>query len=162
MGGDAMPIRSHLRKFYRREWHALSRELREKRAGNACECTGLCGGHSGPCGARHHEKHPRTGGRVVLTCAHLHQDPRDHSPQGLMVMCQSCHLRYDRSPAQRWLREHIVREMEGQESFLKRRRHSQTWGSWFEPSTSLHPLACTLHPRFWGVLGSLFSPLSGG
>ena len=109
-----MPINSRFRRFYRKEWHALSKKLREERAGNVCECNGLCGGHAGPCGAEHGKPNPRTKGRTVLTVAHLRQDPRDHDPAVLLVMCQSCHLRYDRSPSQRYIRERVFQEILGQ------------------------------------------------
>ena len=109
-----MPIDPRVRAYYRVAWHRLSRQLREQRAGNVCECDGRCGGHEGPCGAVHGEAHPRTGGRVVLACGHLHQDPRDHDPDGLMVFCQSCHARYDRREDQRALRDQIFAEIHGQ------------------------------------------------
>lgn len=113
-----MPIRSSVRHFYRKEWHKLSLALRTERAHNQCECAGLCGKHVGRCGAHHGQPNPRTGGKTVLTVAHLRQDPRDHDPAHLLVMCQSCHLSYDRSPAQRWVRWRVFLEIEGQTSLL--------------------------------------------
>lgn len=109
-----MPIHRSLRPYYRKDWHALSRKLREERANNVCECHGLCGGHDGPCGAQHDAPHPRTGGKTCLTSAHLDQDPRDHSPDRLCVMCQSCHMRYDRRPEQAARRQRIMAEILGQ------------------------------------------------
>lgn len=109
-----MPIRPEHRHYYRKDWHRLALKLRTQRAGNVCECAGLCGGHDGPCGAVHGETNQRTGGRALLTCAHLHQDPRDHDPAGLLIMCQSCHLRYDRSPEQRERRLKVDLEIAGQ------------------------------------------------
>lgn len=115
-----MPIHPKLRRYYRKEWHKLSKQLREQRAKNRCECAGLCGGHEGPCGAEHGKPNPRTGGKTSLTCAHLHQDPRNHETSGLMVMCQSCHLRYDRQPGQMARRERIMLEILGQTTIFEK------------------------------------------
>lgn len=109
-----MPIRPSMRPYYRKFWHALSRHLRHTRANNTCECAGLCGGHEGPCGAVQGAPHPRTGGKVYLTVAHLDQDPRVHDPARLGVFCPSCHVRYDRRPEQIARREHVFREIMGQ------------------------------------------------
>lgn len=119
-----MPIRSELRHYYRKEWHALAKKLRERRAHGVCECHGRCGGHDGPCGAEHLGKHPRTDGRVLLTCAHLDQDPRDHDPARLLIMCQSCHLRYDRQPAQEALRNRVALEIAGQMQLFEENQES--------------------------------------
>lgn len=144
-----MPIHPDLRRHYRKHWHRLAYNLRIHRAGNVCECTGLCGGHEGPCGASHGNVHPRTGGRAVLTCAHLDQDPHDHDPARLLVLCASCHLRYDRQPEQRALRQRVYLEAHGQLSLVDDRRslekarrdtfrRAQLWVRAIRAST-LHP-----------------------
>lgn len=38
-----MPIRSQERARYPADWPAISKRIREDRAGNKCECTGQCG-----------------------------------------------------------------------------------------------------------------------
>lgn len=110
-----MPIDSRVRHFYRREWHQLSREIRQERAKNRCECRGECGAHGDRCSAEHGEKHPVTGGEVVLTVAHLDQDPREHDPARLRAMCQRCHITYDRQPEQTARRHAIYLEIAGQQ-----------------------------------------------
>lgn len=86
---------------YPPDWDHLSRRLREE-AGNRCQW----------CGAANGRPHPRTGSTVVLTVAHLglptpadlaagrcwgdKHDKLDTRPGNLAVLCQSCHLGYDR------------------------------------------------------------------
>lgn len=48
------------------------------------------------CDARHGEPHPETGSRVVLTVAHMDQDPANNDPANLRALCQRCHLAWDR------------------------------------------------------------------
>lgn len=60
--------------------------MRFYRARNRCEW----------CGAENGKPNPRTGSKVVLTVAHVH----DHRPEAasllnLAALCQSCHLSYD-------------------------------------------------------------------
>src|SRR5699024_7210696 len=144
--------------YYRKAWHQLSKRLREDRAKNTCECHGLCGGHEGACGAVHGKPNPRTGGRTLLTCAHLDQDPRDHDPRRLLVMCQSCHLRYDRSPAQTELRNRVALEIAGQINWLDgfdaqtARRHSKNLGkNWLRATSdsSVHAALGRAHPLLY-------------
>jgi hypothetical protein len=87
-----MPILPERRKLYppRAEWQEIRRRILA-RAGNCCE-----GSPRFPdCRARNHEPHPVTGSKVVLTMAHLGQDPRDNREEGLRAWCQRCHLTYD-------------------------------------------------------------------
>lgn len=151
-----MPIRSELRHNYRKEWHKLSKRLRERRAQNACECDGICGGHDGPCGAVHlADRHPRTGGHVLLTCAHLDQDPRDHNPDRLLIMCQSCHVRYDRQPEQEALRARVALEIAGQLTIFEPKESQKRLGatqnimaSWWSSAIGLvHRRAAALTGR---------------
>lgn len=81
-----MPIKKELRKYYGKDWQALSRYLRSVRAGNQCEW----------CHARNYEPHPITSSKVVLTVAHFNHQPGDNRPENLVVLCQRCHLSLDR------------------------------------------------------------------
>lgn len=96
-----MPIRPEDRARYGADWPELSRRLRFERAGGRCECDGRCAwiGHPGKaarCEARHGQPHPFTTSKVVLTVAHLDQVPENRNESEMMVMCQGCHLAYDR------------------------------------------------------------------
>jgi hypothetical protein len=117
-----MPIRASERARYPADWKTISLAIR-KRAGQRCECVGLCGEgeHDGRCNAPNGEviirlergiwrSHEHTGacmvercdswgGRsvlVILTVAHLNHAPEDCRPENLRALCQRCHLRYDR------------------------------------------------------------------
>ena len=84
------------RDEYPRDWKQKSDSIRFGRAGGRCECEGECGaGHEGRCEARHGQPHPVTASKVVLTTAHLDQEPRNCDPANLRAMCQRCHLAYD-------------------------------------------------------------------
>lgn len=72
------------RSRYPKNWNEISRRIRA-RAGNRCEW----------CGAQNHVPHPVTGSRVVLTVAHLDDDPRNNRDNNLAALCQRCHLSYD-------------------------------------------------------------------
>ncbi len=90
-----MPIDYRLRPPY---WKALSLYLRAARAHWRCEW----------CGAAQGQPHPITGSRVVLTVAHLGLPKPDGTPgdksdvydcrlDNLAVLCQRCHLNFDRA-----------------------------------------------------------------
>lgn len=53
---------------------------------------------------------------VVLTVAHLDQDPRGDDPDRLRALCQRCHLTYDQQPMQRATRHRIYAELLGQQT----------------------------------------------
>lgn len=72
------------RSRYPRNWPEISRAVRAA-AGNRCQF----------CGAENHRPHPATGSRVVLTVAHLDDDPQNNDPRNLRALCQRCHLAYD-------------------------------------------------------------------
>lgn len=81
-----MPIRPENRKRYPAGWKLRSRFVRFIRARGYCEW----------CGAENYQPHPETGGKVVLTTAHVF----DHRPEaaGLMnlaALCQKCHNGHD-------------------------------------------------------------------
>jgi 5-methylcytosine-specific restriction endonuclease McrA len=81
-----VPIRPEMRPLYGKDWAALSRRLRSERAGNCCEWCGVANG----------QLNLFTGSRVVLTVAHLDQNPRNNAEHNLAVLCQKCHLNHDR------------------------------------------------------------------
>lgn len=70
------------------------REYREpvlRRAGNRCEGTP----QRPSCRAENGAPHPDTGSIVVLTVAHMDQDPGNNDPSNLAALCQLCHNRWD-------------------------------------------------------------------
>jgi 5-methylcytosine-specific restriction endonuclease McrA len=81
----AMPIKPENRCRYPADWKAISKRIREVRAGNRCEW----------CGAVNYEPHPITGSKVILTVAHLDHTPENCDEDNLAALCQRCHLRYD-------------------------------------------------------------------
>lgn len=120
-----MPIRPEEKHRYPKDWPAISKRIREKRAGNRCE---ECGVRNGSIGGR--DKYgffllafplmdnktgvaywPEPGEthvcgdnmvqerlriiRIVLTVGHLNHKPEDCSDENLKAWCQRCHLRYD-------------------------------------------------------------------
>lgn len=56
---------------------------------------------------------------VVLTVAHLDQDPRGDDIERLRALCQRCHLTYDNRPEQRAKRERIYAELRGQRTLFQ-------------------------------------------
>lgn len=89
-----MPIRAENRSRYPRDWPRISLEIRRDRAQWRCEQTDA-NGQPGRCEARQGEPHPLTGGRVVLTVAHLDHTPENCARENLRAMCQRCHNLYD-------------------------------------------------------------------
>jgi hypothetical protein len=90
-----MPIRPENRDRYPKDWKAISLAIKQ-RAIWTCECSGECGrGHVGRCGAEQGAT-TKSGGKVILTTAHLDHQPENCDPQNLKAMCQACHLHYDR------------------------------------------------------------------
>lgn len=81
------------------EWRAFRAALLN-RAGGACEGTP----QFPDCRAVDGEAHPDTGGRVVLTIAHMDHDETHADPQRCRALCQRCHNRWD-APFRRRNRE---------------------------------------------------------
>ena len=79
-----MPIRRDMRSRYPVNWREISLARRQA-AGWRCE---WCEAHDG-------KPHPQTGGLVVLSCAHLDQQPENNDPGNLAALCQRCHLAHD-------------------------------------------------------------------
>lgn len=103
-----MPISKENKARYPENWWQISQGIK-RRAGWRCECTGQCGSpkhldyvtsgldlDGGRCPARHSEKSPLTGAKVVLTTAHLDHTPENCRDDNLLAMCQLCHLNYDK------------------------------------------------------------------
>jgi len=92
-----MPIRPENKSRYPKNWKDLSTSLKEE-AGWQCECDGRCGRntHGARCSNKHGQPAYGTGSKVVLTTAHLNHTPEDCRKENLMVMCQGCHLHYDK------------------------------------------------------------------
>lgn len=104
----AMPIRPENRDRYPADWKARSRFVRHYRARGRCEW----------CGAANGQPHPVTGAKVVLTCAHVHDDrPEAASLLNLAALCQRCHNRHDARArnSRRWRRVHA--------DMIRRTRH---------------------------------------
>lgn len=72
------------RSKYPPDWTAISRRVRED-AGWRCEWCGIAQGSTAT----------KSGGRVVLTVAHVDHDTANNSPANLAALCQACHLRHD-------------------------------------------------------------------
>lgn len=61
-----------------------------------CECVGDCGlDHGGRCVEVHLRDGQRVNGRVVLSTAHVDQDPSNNRLDNLRMLCQLCHNRID-------------------------------------------------------------------
>lgn len=91
------PIRTEDKHRYPPDWPQISRQIRQQRALNRCECTGQCGyDHDGRCPSINGGPNPVTGSVVVLTVAHLDRMPENCDPANLLAMCQRCHLAYDK------------------------------------------------------------------
>ena len=73
------------------EWLAIRARVLA-RAGYRCE--GIAAHPD--CRAQSGRRHPETAARVVLTIAHLDQDPRNSDVANLRALCQRCHLGLDR------------------------------------------------------------------
>lgn len=114
-----MPIHPDNDKLYpggsirSKEWKEIRDKVLRRAAVNdhwyvweRCECTGECGlshegtlcdgePHPGRCEAINDAPHPLTDSTVVLTVAHLDQDPTNNDLSNLRAMCQRCHNRMD-------------------------------------------------------------------
>ena len=108
-----MPIRKENRHYYAGpEWQAIRKEILE-RAGNKCEGSP---NHYPCCQVPNGRPHPVTGSIVVLTIAHLDQNPANNERSNLRALCQRCHLIHDRDEhlRVRKLRERLRKKAAGQ------------------------------------------------
>lgn len=91
-----MPISAERMKLYpggsiySKEWKAFRASLLD-RAGNCCEGTP----QHPECRAVNGEAHPETGGKVVLTIAHMDHDETHTDPERCRALCQRCHNKWD-------------------------------------------------------------------
>jgi hypothetical protein len=98
---------------YPADWKAISKRIREDRAGNKCEWCGVenkaygardrfdawhdeseIAGMSNGTGTHYFGDYPKMI-KVVLTVAHLNHDTTDNRDENLAALCQRCHLRHD-------------------------------------------------------------------
>ena len=92
-----MPISKKNMKLYpggsihSKEWRLIRARLLQE-SGNRCEGTDR---HPG-CGRENRTTIPGKTSLVVLTVAHLDHDPRNNDRLNLRVLCQRCHLAYDK------------------------------------------------------------------
>jgi 5-methylcytosine-specific restriction endonuclease McrA len=78
-----MPIRPENKALYPKNW----KEIRSKVLARAASCE--------QCGIRNYAALP-DGGKVVLTIAHLDQNPGNNDMDNLKALCQRCHNWHDR------------------------------------------------------------------
>jgi hypothetical protein len=84
------PIKIENRHRYPPNWREIRTAILQ-RTGNRCEGTP----RYPDCRAANYRPHPDTGSRVVLTIAHLDQQPENNDHANLRALCQRCHLRFD-------------------------------------------------------------------
>lgn len=76
--------------IHSKEWKAFRAELLE-RASHCCEGTP----QHPECRAENGQPHPETGGKVVLTIAHMDHDESHADAQRCRALCQRCHNKWD-------------------------------------------------------------------
>jgi len=72
---------------YPRTWKQISKFLRKYRADSCCE----------ECGLPNYGYQPDNGAYIILTVAHLDHNPKNNYLSNLRVLCQRCHLAYDKT-----------------------------------------------------------------
>lgn len=91
-----MPISSARMQLYpggsirSREWQAIRQKILD-RARYRCEGTP----QFPECRAVNNDDHPETGSIVVLTIAHMDQNPLHNEDENLRALCQRCHNAWD-------------------------------------------------------------------
>lgn len=91
-----MPIKPENRHLYPKNWKEIRQRILE-RANHKCE---FCGVENHSLQTRYRQDYQGGGKeeykiKVVLTIAHLDNDPTNNSPENLRALCQKCHLTYD-------------------------------------------------------------------
>jgi hypothetical protein len=90
-----MPVKPENRHRYPANWKELVELCKQRTiADNGRDC---CEGSPlfPDCRAENYQPHPDTGGRVVLTTAHVNHVVEDCSPDNLRRWCNRCHLSHD-------------------------------------------------------------------
>lgn len=96
-----MPIKPENRHHYQGEAWQKVRAATLARAGNRCELCFLPNGqvvYRDGSGQPYLTNPPGAGlsaTKIVLTCAHINQDPADNREVNVLALCQRCHLRID-------------------------------------------------------------------
>lgn len=80
-----MPIKPENKHRYpkRKQWLQIRAEIL-KRAENRCEFCGV------------QDRTVRNHALIVLSVAHLDQQPENNDPNNLAALCQKCHINHDR------------------------------------------------------------------
>ena len=78
-----MPIRPENKALYPKDW----KQIRQKILEECCHTCEFCGV------ANYHVR--ENGSKVVLTIAHLDQNPTNNKRENLKALCQQCHNRHD-------------------------------------------------------------------
>lgn len=82
--------------IHSKEWRSF-RAYILFRAGNRCEGTP----QHPDCRAANGKRHPETGGKVVLTIAHMDHDETHADEKRCRALCQRCHNKWDAPHRQR-------------------------------------------------------------
>lgn len=127
---NTVPIRSEFRHLYGPEWKRIS-QAAVVRAGFRCQRCGLPNyayirrQAEGPpviLDPGQAELAMREGlavTKIVLTVAHLDQDPTNNAPENLAALCQACHLAHDRQQHIRNARQTRTARKDAQRPLLR-------------------------------------------
>lgn len=80
-----MPIKPENKILYHPEWKLISLKIRIERAKNKCE----------KCGIENGKQIEGKKGKIILTVAHIDQDPTNNNFNNLLALCQRCHFKLD-------------------------------------------------------------------
>lgn len=89
-----------------------------------CECTGQCGeDHHDRCNEVDRIRARHFKGQVVLSTAHVDQDPTNNQLDNLLLLCQACHNRLDaphrhHNASRTRTRQRIEADRQAQQGFL--------------------------------------------
>lgn len=89
-----MPISPERAKLYPKDWPAISLAVRTEAAW-CCEWCGRAESEPTAAAKRARPGSKASKARVVLTVAHLDQDPTNNARDNLAALCQACHLGHD-------------------------------------------------------------------
>jgi len=77
----------NIKNRYPENWGYIRQKILFERANNKCE----------KCGKENHSMKAKSGGRIVLTLAHIDHDEKNNSPENLLALCQACHFAMDKA-----------------------------------------------------------------